>query len=612
LKKEHKVLEVGSGCGAVTGVLSRKAGSVTCVDLSKRRSLINAHRHSDADNIEIRVGNFSDVEPGLPCDYDYIFLIGVFEYGQCYIAGDRPFHTFLNIIKKHLKTGGRIVIAIENRLGLKYFAGCREDHLGTFFSGIENYPSESNVRTFSRPALEDIFRECGLNDFKFYYPYPDYKFPITMFSDERLPRTGELVNNDRNLDRDRFCFFDEKKAFDALIKDGLFPVFSNSYLVVLGGAPDTDYVRYSNDRQDKYAIKTVISGNDHPTVRKAPLEKEGYDHIRKLSESCRQLKEKYYGGKLCISDVSVSGEDIPVATIPFVQGRNLSEIFDELAEKGDREGFKELYREFEARIKGKEEYPFSDRDMVFSNILADGDTWTLIDYEWTVNEAIPAKRQAARALYCHALERGFSGFETMDFIVGLSGLSREEFDSIIADEALFQREVNGERLTMGQIKQKIGNATADFTKYEEEIARRSRSIRVQIYSDRGNGFSEADSFFVNNAVIRDNTIEFEAAFSGDVRNLRIDPMSVPCAVTIGSFTLNGSPVDNLKGRITANGRKLRSGGLGYVFATSDPGMTLSLSGMDLKDKNTLSVVLNYSILDQTMADAVSNSIKKIF
>ena len=66
LKKEHKVLEVGSGCGAITGVLSRKAGFVTCVDLSKRRSLINAYRHSDADNIEIRVGNFADVEPGLP------------------------------------------------------------------------------------------------------------------------------------------------------------------------------------------------------------------------------------------------------------------------------------------------------------------------------------------------------------------------------------------------------------------------------------------------------------------------------------------------------------------------------------------------------------------
>lgn len=32
---QDKVLEVGSGCGAITGALARKAGSVTCVDLSK-------------------------------------------------------------------------------------------------------------------------------------------------------------------------------------------------------------------------------------------------------------------------------------------------------------------------------------------------------------------------------------------------------------------------------------------------------------------------------------------------------------------------------------------------------------------------------------------------
>ena len=40
------------------------------------------------------------------------------------------------MMNRHLKKGGRIVIAIENRLGLKYFAGCAEDHLGTYFSGI--------------------------------------------------------------------------------------------------------------------------------------------------------------------------------------------------------------------------------------------------------------------------------------------------------------------------------------------------------------------------------------------------------------------------------------------------------------------------------------------
>ena len=162
-----KVLEVGSGCGAITGALARKAGRVDCVDLSKKRSLINAYRHSDCENVTIHVGNFKDIEPELPNDYDYICLIGVFEYGQSYIGGDTPYEDFLRILQPHLKENGRIVIAIENKYGMKYFAGCKEDHLGTWFSGIENYAAGGGVRTFGRNGLQRIFAACGAEETHF-------------------------------------------------------------------------------------------------------------------------------------------------------------------------------------------------------------------------------------------------------------------------------------------------------------------------------------------------------------------------------------------------------------------------------------------------------------
>ena len=47
VQKTDKVLEVGSGCGAITGALSVKAGEVTCVELSRKRSLINVYRHPE-------------------------------------------------------------------------------------------------------------------------------------------------------------------------------------------------------------------------------------------------------------------------------------------------------------------------------------------------------------------------------------------------------------------------------------------------------------------------------------------------------------------------------------------------------------------------------------
>ena len=136
-------------------------------------------------------------------------------------------------MKKHLKPGGKIVIAIENRLGLKYWAGCTEDHVGTYFEGIEGYPNTTGVKTFSKKELEEIFEATGNWNVDFYYPYPDYKLPMTIYSDSYLPKTGELSNNRYNYDRERMQLFDETRVYDGLIHNGLFQEFSNSFLVIL-------------------------------------------------------------------------------------------------------------------------------------------------------------------------------------------------------------------------------------------------------------------------------------------------------------------------------------------------------------------------------------------
>ncbi len=231
----EKVLEIGSGCGAITGILSDKAASVTCVELSRKRSLINAYRHRAKDNIEIRLGNFQDVEKGLDQDYDMITLIGVLEYANHYIASPEPYCDFLRQIRRHLKKDGKLVIAIENRLGMKYFAGATEDHSGRYFEGVEGYGENSRARTFARPELEKILKEAGLTKGTWYYPFPDYKLPMAIYSDDYLPKAGELKNFISNFDRERMVLFDEGRAMESMTEGGLFPVFSNSYLVIAEG-----------------------------------------------------------------------------------------------------------------------------------------------------------------------------------------------------------------------------------------------------------------------------------------------------------------------------------------------------------------------------------------
>lgn len=234
INKTDNVLEIGSGCGAITGELAKKAAKVTCIELSKKRSLINAYQNQDYDNIQIKVGNFQDIEFKLEEQFDIITLIGVFEYAQLYIQSEQPFHDFLKKILNHLNPDGRIILAIENKFGLKYWAGSQEDHIGGYFSGIEGYgDKEKGVMTFSKKELEKIFEAVGVEKYEFYYPYPDYKFPMVIYSDDFLPKEGELNRNLQNFDRERMVLFNETKVYDEILKNDMFPFFSNSFLIVL-------------------------------------------------------------------------------------------------------------------------------------------------------------------------------------------------------------------------------------------------------------------------------------------------------------------------------------------------------------------------------------------
>ena len=103
--------------------------------------------------------------------------------------------------------------------------------LGRMFEGIEGYKNTSGVETFSKRELEKLLDANGYHNYRFYYPYPDYKFATTIYSDSYLPKKGELRNNRRNFDAERLLLFDEGLAFDTMISAELFPLFSNSFFV---------------------------------------------------------------------------------------------------------------------------------------------------------------------------------------------------------------------------------------------------------------------------------------------------------------------------------------------------------------------------------------------
>lgn len=639
IDKSMKILEVGSGCGAITGALAKKAKEVTCIDLSKKRSMINAYRHMDCDNVTIHVGNFQDVEPDLPCDYDFICLIGVFEYGQAYIDSDTPYEDFLRIIEKHRKKGGHIAIAIENKLGLKYWAGCKEDHLGTWFEGLEDYPKGGVVRTFTKDGLLKIAKTCGFSDISMYYPYPDYKFMTTLYSDERLPRPGELSLNMRNFDRERLQLFDEKSVFDMLIKEEQFPLFSNSYMMILGEEPTVKYVKYSNDRADEFKIKTLVTchnvnGERQKQIEKHSLSNGSNGHIQNIYDAYGKLSERFAGSKLHINRCALpqekADEETACAVLEYLEGKTLEELLDECLERNDMNRFHALFDEYLEAVSYHEEMQVTDYDLIFANILVtENGRWHVIDYEWTFEKQVDAKEIAFRAIYCYLLESEKRNKLNLDIILQKLGITELEAEQYRQQEMKFQKYVTGKRMSMAEIRDAIAQPVYTLADMPLVSPAGKLKEKVQVYEDMGDGFSEDHSYYPEGDSLIEGSegkCQLQLALKEGTKAIRIDPCSDCCIVHIEEIKWNDRNLfgngtkekvaksaknetqTKIADNIFVNGICIGDGV--YAFDTQDPNITIILSDFAQKPENLLQAVIQVTRMPKDTISHITGHMHK--
>ena len=297
------ILEVGAGCGALTRLLCQKAKKVVAVDISKRRAAINYERHKQYENLDVVVGNVNRME--MEEKFDYIVLNGVLEYAAMFTEGSTPYETFLKRLTNYLKEDGTFLIAIENRLGVKYFAGSPEDHTNEYFIGLNGYKNCA-VKTFSHKEIEQLLQECGMPFLQFYYPYPDYKFPEEIFTKESIQEYGkrELFYFEEN----HFQLFDIKTVCEALIREGVMEQFANSFLIEASFLPKKEkeqvlYVKLNQDRKPEYRIATSIRKDAEGTkyAVKTALHTKAIPHIQKM----RHANETVWNAKQTIPTFSI-------------------------------------------------------------------------------------------------------------------------------------------------------------------------------------------------------------------------------------------------------------------------------------------------------------------
>lgn len=421
---------------------------------------------------------------------------------------------------------------------------------------------------------------------------------------------GELTNNLRNFDRDRLLLFNEKYVFDGVIKDDLFDIFSNSYMVVIGKEPEVTYARFSNDRAAQYALRTeVIENEGKKIVCKTALNEAAWEHIRQMERSCVLLKKRYEGSALRINDCKLD-EQKQCAIFQFEQGVTLESLMDECLEREDMDGFYSLFDKYLDRISYGEESGIGDFDLIFANILVDGENWTVIDYEWMAQQGISAREIAFRAVYCYVLEEQKRNKLNLDKLMERLGITPAEAEEYREKELKFQKMVTGKRKSMGEIRAAMGTYAVDAVKLMDRYLQDILDKRIQIYEDKGHGFSEEASYYLPDVYTDEDTIVAKISFDGNVTSLRIDPADRACMVKITELLINGQPISVSKKTIQTNGRTVKDGT--YIFATTDPNLVFQVSALPRQGENIIEIGMKLSPLSIEMAEDVAGSIKKLF
>jgi 2-polyprenyl-3-methyl-5-hydroxy-6-metoxy-1,4-benzoquinol methylase len=399
--QNKRVLEIGSGCGAITRFLGEHSASVLALEGSPRRASITAERCRDLSNVQVVQDNFNDFD--WDGTFDVITLIGVLEYANLYMEGPNAPGLLLQRLKKFMAPGAQVILAIENKLGTKYWAGAPEDHTGRAYDGIEDRYTAKTPVTYGKEELKDLLGSAGFAQTEFYYPFPDYKFPTVVLKDEYLQAEGFNLENllmpnaDYFQDKPYHTSFSVPLALRQLIRNKLAGDLANSFLVTA-----------SLDVLPRMVPEGTL-GYSYSSQRKRSYAKENR-FVRQYDGQISVQRSRIFPDAVAAPHPwikhHVEGESYLQGNIHFIR---FMEIM--ATPEWSLEDLVKWAKPYVMLLKGlclDEPGPLRLEgrylDAVPFNVLTDKHKLYLFDLEWEVSESIPLQYVLARGFF-HCLGR---------------------------------------------------------------------------------------------------------------------------------------------------------------------------------------------------------------
>ena len=358
--------------------------------------------------------------------FDYV-LIPSLTKKICNLVGN----TFEDIVSfiatNYTDDKGKVLIAFDNKNSFNTISGSKiDEELMTF--------TYDDITKFKK----NIKKQFAYSDTKIYYPMPEYRFPLRIYSDKYLPKLEDENEMTRNL-----------------VSIGRFSEYCNSYIVCFDckkekrGSDEFDpiYVKYNMNRTKRFALRTSIleNGKGEKQVVKKAVYVEASDQVKQMVDNVDLIKNKSIEVlrpiKFVGANEAVDGK--AYAIYPYINGEMLTDVILERINKGEKE--KEVILEYMYKVIGKPNGILQNYnlDCTFQNVIVANDKLYVIDSEWISDDITEVDFLKFRILkYFWKASRQYLSYSTFRDMVRDFGIDYMDAERYEAAENEFQSRVH--------------------------------------------------------------------------------------------------------------------------------------------------------------------------
>lgn len=291
--------------------------------------------------------------------YDYIVITMALEQ-----TGDMEEAAgILKAARQLLQADGRLLLGLNNRLGIRYFCGDKDPYTGRNFDGIEDYVradvsvfDRRNGRCYAKAQIIQMLHEAGFVHHRFYSVFPVLERPQILFAEDFTP--GEQL--DIRIFPQYFCadtvFLEEEMLYDTLLRNGMFHPMANAFFIECpldGEVSGRNQITISMDRGRTNAMFTILRGDG--LVEKRPVYAEGKWKLRALMENTADLE--CHGVRMLPLELKKDA-----CIMPYVEKQSALAYLRELALRDQERFLQELDRFWEIILHSSEHVPYEEID----------------------------------------------------------------------------------------------------------------------------------------------------------------------------------------------------------------------------------------------------------